>query len=128
MGITLWEMLSGKLPFQGSSAELMKQHRHAVLPMEKLAGSPQLISSLLEVLLEKDPTRRFQSPADIIRVVTTITKAMDSRSRVSADKLRSLAQDRTSVSKSPRKTGDGLPRCSQVSGSAGSNGWDCCCW
>ena len=127
LGITLWEMLSGKLPFQGSSAELMQQHRHAVLPMEKLAGSPQPISSLLEVLLEKDPTRRFQSPADIIRVVPTITKAMDSRSRVSADKLRSLAQDRTSVSKSPGKTGDGLPRCSQVSGSAGSNGWDCCC-
>jgi len=103
LGITLWEMLSGKLPFQGSSTELMQQHRHAVLPMEKLAGSPQPINSLLEVLLEKDPTRRFQSPADIIQVVPTITKAMDSRSRVSVDKLRSLAQESIKRVEEPKK-------------------------
>jgi serine/threonine protein kinase/tetratricopeptide (TPR) repeat protein len=103
LGITLWEMLSGKLPFQGSSAELMQQHRHAVLPMEKLAGSPQPINSLLEVLLEKDPTRRFQSPADIIQVVPTITKAMDSRSRVSVDKLRSLALESIKRVEEPKK-------------------------
>ncbi len=103
LGITLWEMLSGKLPFQGSSAELMQQHRHAVLPMEKLAGSPQPINSLLEVLLEKDPTRRFQSPADIIQVVPTITKAMDSRSRVSVDKLRSLALESIRRVEEPKK-------------------------
>jgi serine/threonine protein kinase len=103
LGITLWEMLSGKLPFQGSSAELMQQHRHAVLPLEKLAGSPQPINSLLEVLLEKDPTRRFQSPADIIQVVPTITKAMDSRSRVSVDKLRSLAQESIKRVEEPKK-------------------------
>jgi serine/threonine protein kinase len=93
LGVTLWEMLSGKLPFQGSSAELMQQHRHAALPMEKLTGSPQPISALLEVLLEKDPARRFQNPAGISKVIPTITKAMDSRSRVSADRLRSIAEE-----------------------------------
>jgi serine/threonine protein kinase/Flp pilus assembly protein TadD len=93
LGVTLWEMLSGKLPFQGSSAELMQQHRYAALPMEKLTGSPQPISALLEVLLEKDPARRFQNPTGISKVIPTITKAMDSRSRVSADRLRSVAQE-----------------------------------
>jgi serine/threonine protein kinase len=96
-------MLSGKLPFQGSSAELMQQHRQAILPMEKLAGSPEPIGSLLEILLEKDPTRRFQTPADIIEVVPTIIKAMDSRSRISADKLRSLAQESIKRVEGPRK-------------------------
>jgi eukaryotic-like serine/threonine-protein kinase len=93
LGVTLWEMLSGKLPFQGSSAELMQQHRQAVLPMWNLTGSPQPISALLEVLLEKDPARRFQSPASISKIIPTITKAMDSRSRVSADKLRAIAEE-----------------------------------
>ncbi len=126
LGITLWEMLSGKLPFQGSSAELMQQHRHAVLPMEKLDGSPQPINSLLEVLLEKDPTRRFQSPADIIQVVPTITKAMDSRSRVSVDKLRSLAQESIKRVEEPKK--DWRRLASLRTGSAGSAGWDWRCW
>jgi serine/threonine protein kinase len=103
LGITLWEMLSGKLPFQGSSAELMQLHRHAALPIEKLASSPQPISALLEVLLEKDPTRRFQSPADISKVIPTITRAMDSRSRVSGDKLRSLAQESINRVEEPKK-------------------------
>ena len=103
LGVTLWEMLSGKLPFQGSSAELMQQHRHASLPMEKLTGSPQPISALLEVLLEKDPARRFQNPASISKVIPTITKAMDSRSRVSADRLRSVAQESINYVGEPKK-------------------------
>ena len=103
LGVTLWEMLSGKLPFQGSSAELMQQHRHAALPMEKLTGSPQPITALLEVLLEKDPARRFQNPASISKVIPTITKAMDSRSRVSADRLRSVAQESINYVGEPKK-------------------------
>jgi serine/threonine protein kinase len=107
LGITLWEMLSGKLPFQGSSAELMQQHRHAVPPMEELAGFPPPIRSLLEVLLEKDPTRRFQTPADIIQVVPTIIKAMDSRSRVSADKI---AFTRSGIDQACRRAQERLER------------------
>jgi serine/threonine protein kinase len=35
LGVTLWEMLSGRPPFQGSAAELMDQHQHAPLPRLK---------------------------------------------------------------------------------------------
>jgi eukaryotic-like serine/threonine-protein kinase len=92
LGVTLWEMLSGKLPFQGSSVELMQQHRYAAPPMEQLTGAPQPITALLAVLLEKDPARRFQSPAGLIEAVPKITEAMASRSRVTPDRLRSIAQ------------------------------------
>ena len=36
LGVTLWEMLIGQAPFQGSSVEAMYQHRQSPLPMEQL--------------------------------------------------------------------------------------------
>src|SRR5258708_28127133 len=55
LGVTLWEMLSGKPPFQGSAAELMDQHQRAAPPLEKLKTVPEPIMALLDVLLAKDP-------------------------------------------------------------------------
>jgi serine/threonine protein kinase len=63
LGVTLWEMLIGRAPFRGSSAEVMYQHQHAPLPVEQLSGIPQPLVVLLEVLIAKDPVRRFQTPA-----------------------------------------------------------------
>src|SRR5262249_44139900 len=44
LGVTLWEMLIGRTPFRGSSAEVMYQHQHAPLPLEKLEGVPQPVA------------------------------------------------------------------------------------
>src|SRR6202023_1373111 len=43
LGVTLWEMVTGKTPFRGTPAEMMHQHQHAALPIEQLAGVPQPI-------------------------------------------------------------------------------------
>jgi serine/threonine protein kinase len=51
LGVTLWEMLIGRVPFRGTAAELMYQHLHAPLPPEQLKGVPQPVVVLLEVLL-----------------------------------------------------------------------------
>src|SRR6202035_1570770 len=67
LGVTLWEMLIGRTPFRGSSAEVMYQHQHAPLPVEQLDGIPQPLVVLLEVLLAKDPVRRFQTPAELMK-------------------------------------------------------------
>jgi hypothetical protein len=54
-------MLTGKLPFSGSAAELMYQHQHAALPVEKLKSVPKPLITLVQTLLAKDPNQRFQT-------------------------------------------------------------------
>jgi hypothetical protein len=42
------------------------QHQHCPLPLEQLEAAPQPVIVLLEVLLQKDPARRFQNPAELL--------------------------------------------------------------
>src|SRR5882724_5017150 len=75
LGVTLWEMVAGRVPFGGSPAEVMYQHQHAPLPLEQLRGAPQPVIVLVEVLLEKDPARRIQNPAEQLKVMPTVISA-----------------------------------------------------
>jgi serine/threonine protein kinase len=77
LGVTLWEMVAGQAPFQGSAAEVMYQHQHAPLPLDQLEGVPQPLVVLLEILLKKDPTRRFQTPAELSKIMPMIRDAID---------------------------------------------------
>ena len=70
-------MLTGQTPFRGSPAELMYQHQHAHLPLEQLKDVAQPLVVLLELLLEKDPPRRFQSPAELLKVIPMLRDAVD---------------------------------------------------
>jgi WD40 repeat protein/serine/threonine protein kinase/ribose 1,5-bisphosphokinase PhnN len=80
LGVTLWKMLTGQVPFQGPAAEVMRQHQRAALPLEQLEGIPQPLAVLLEVFLEKDPARRFQSPAEVLKVMPMVRDAMEAGS------------------------------------------------
>src|ERR1700757_4865911 len=82
LGVTLWEMLTGKTPFRGTPGEVMYQHQHTPLPLEEPKDIPQPIVTLLEVLLEKDPGRRFQNPAELLKAIRTITGSIDGRHRI----------------------------------------------
>lgn len=95
LGITLWEMLSGKLPFSGSAAELMYQHQHAEPPIEKLKIVPAPVIPLLKVLLAKDPNQRFQSPAQLQKALTTVRGTIASGLRLTANELRSAGNRET---------------------------------
>jgi serine/threonine protein kinase/Tfp pilus assembly protein PilF len=65
LGVTLWKMISGHALFKGSPSEVMYQHQHAPLPLEQLKDVPQPFVVLLETLLQKDPAKRTQSPAEL---------------------------------------------------------------
>src|SRR5271170_3449542 len=79
LGVVLWEMVTGHVVFRGSPAEVMYQHQYIPLPVEQLEGVPQPVVVLLEVLLEKDPWQRFQSPAELLKAMPAITGAIDAR-------------------------------------------------
>ena len=55
----------------------MYQHQHAPLPVEQLNGIPQPLIVLLEVLLAKSPVRRFQTPAELLKVMPTVRDAIN---------------------------------------------------
>ena len=82
LGVTLWEMLTGKTLFQGTPGEVMYQHQHAPLPLDQLKGIPQPVVVLLEVLLDKDPGRRFQNPTEVLNGMATITSTADAQRRI----------------------------------------------
>jgi len=87
LGVTLWIMVTGQTPFRGTSAEVMYQHQHAPLPLERLKDVPQPVVILLEKLLEKDPVRRFQTPAELLKAMPTIKGAIDTRRRITRQSL-----------------------------------------
>jgi hypothetical protein len=87
LGVTLWVMVTGKVPFRGPPGEVMYQHQHKPLPIEELEGVPQPLVVVLEALLEKDPGRRFQNPAELLKAIPTITGAIDGRHRIARQNL-----------------------------------------
>jgi TolB-like protein/tetratricopeptide (TPR) repeat protein len=91
LGIVLWEMLTGSLPFQGTNSELLSQHMHAALPADQLARVPKQVVPLLEVLLEKDPGQRFETPNDLLKALAIVNDAIDSGHRLTKNELRSKA-------------------------------------
>jgi serine/threonine protein kinase len=90
LGVVLWEMVVGQTPFQGLPSELMHQHRHARLPREQLKSIPQPVIVLLEMLLEKDPRQRFQSPTDLLKAIPEIAHASAAKRRLTRQSLEKI--------------------------------------
>jgi PAS domain S-box-containing protein len=69
LGLVMYEMLVGKLPFAGSSAPLELVHQHlAKLPESPRAVVPEIpaiVSDIIMKLLAKNPRNRYQSAAGL---------------------------------------------------------------
>jgi predicted ATPase len=102
LGVALWEMVTGHVLFRGSPAEVMFQHQHAPLPLEQLESVPQPVVSLIEVLLDKDPKRRFQTPAELLKALPTITGAIEGGRTIPYQSLGQMRDGRShSVTRKP---------------------------
>ena len=107
LGVTLWEMVTGRTPFRGTPGEVMYQHQHTPLPLEELEAVPQPLVVLLEVLLEKDPARRFQNSAELLKAMPTITGAIDAGRRITREGLQKMppAASRAGTRSPPARLG-----------------------
>ena len=90
LGVTLWEMVTGRTPFRGTPGEVMYQHQHTPLPLEEVESVPQPLVVLLEGLLEKNPARRFQNPGDLVKAIATITEQIDTGLRITREDLQKV--------------------------------------
>jgi NACHT domain len=68
----------------------MYQHHHTPLPLEELEGVPQPLVVSLEVLLGKDPARRFQNPDELLKAMPTITGRIDAGRRITREDLHKM--------------------------------------
>ena len=105
LGVVVWKMVTGNVLFRGSPSELMYQHQHVSLPLEHLEDVPQPLVVLLEVLLQKDPGRRFQNPTELLKVLPTITGAVDSRRRVTRQSFEKTPNLRVGTRAPPARAG-----------------------
>jgi eukaryotic-like serine/threonine-protein kinase len=71
LGVVMFEMLTGQLPFHSDTPlGLLLQHMQAAAPLPREVrpdlNIPEGVSQLLMKMLEKDPTKRFQSAEELI--------------------------------------------------------------
>src|SRR5262249_24638264 len=76
LGITLWEMLTAKVPFEGNRQEVMSKHRLAALPVGQVSHLPLPVIRLLQFMLEKNPADRPQNPTDLQSALRAVRTAL----------------------------------------------------
>jgi serine/threonine protein kinase/predicted ATPase len=104
LGVTLWVMLTGVAPFRGTPGEVMHMHQNAPLPIEQLEGVPQPFVALVEVLLEKSPAMRFQNPTELLKVIPTVTDAIDRGRKIARQNLEKTPSNAPCVRSRKRQT------------------------
>src|SRR6056297_672838 len=79
-GVTIYELLTGKLPFK---ADNTREWIHAHIARQPLKLSdihpeiPQLVSEVVDKLLQKDPALRYQSDLGLLKDIEKCIQVMD---------------------------------------------------
>ncbi len=80
LGVVLYEMLTGRLPFGGASnATVIHAIRHdPPRPLTALRpDTPAAVTAVIEQCIEKDPARRFASMTDLERALAAVSHHTD---------------------------------------------------
>ncbi len=80
MGIIMYEMLTGKLPFDGDTPELVATKQIQALAESPLKINPEIPKGLVDILvraMQKKPSNRYQSAAEMLRDIDEFKKNPD---------------------------------------------------
>ena len=92
-GIVLYEMATGKLPFQGASSGLITEailHRDPVAPIRINPDIPVALQEVIHRALEKDRDLRYQHAADIRAELQRLKRDTESGRRISLEDTESV--------------------------------------
>ncbi len=77
LGVLLFELIAGQLPYDGSVAEVLESHRIAPVPrlVEYVDTLPMGLSDLIEQMMQKDPNRRPHSALQVAQQLSAIRES-----------------------------------------------------
>jgi serine/threonine protein kinase len=107
LGVSLYFALTGQPPFSGSSVQVMGQQLYKPLPITPLAHLPRCVVFLLEHMMEKDPSKRPQTPQDLQRDILACLEEIRSspiQSPYPADETASAFETKFSLEELPEAT------------------------
>ena len=74
LGVTLYEMLSGTLPFEGAAPQLYRLHQDEPVPdFPPSLGVPKNLEAIVRKCMEKDPADRYQSAAELASALRSLS-------------------------------------------------------
>ena len=85
LGVTLYELLTGRVPFDSQDAEELIRchtHRQPVPPHEHKPGIPPILSAIILKLLAKEAAARYQSAADLQADLEECLRRLETRSYI----------------------------------------------
>jgi eukaryotic-like serine/threonine-protein kinase len=82
LGVVLFEIFAGRLPFEGESAvAVVLQHVQSAPPDPRSVHSaiPEALAAVILRCLEKDPARRYASVVEILGDLSAVSQAVEGR-------------------------------------------------
>ncbi|HYF64215.1 MAG TPA: protein kinase [Herpetosiphonaceae bacterium] len=75
LGVLLFQMVTGRLPFEGDTAQIMFGHVYTAPPAPSMTGAllPPALDSLIVAMMAKHPASRPQTAGEVVNVLKAVS-------------------------------------------------------